>query len=172
MSHQSSHACEFHAKCSVPGHGFTLKLRCFNKTSVFRACRICSDRGRFSHLSRGAYESTPPASSSRDPAASSHARLDGEAPGEGIPFNTLHPVPFESPLFKGRVVFNIAHLKPTPRCPPGTDPHKHVLNGCHGRAMECIIQGRFKRRVRFDEVRPGSRPVSVGASKMLAVKRV
>lgn len=89
---------------------------------------------------------------SHDPAAASQRRLDGRPVEASVAFNTLEATPFETPLFKGRVIFNIAGLQPAPKVPPGSDPVQHALNGCQGRAMECVIQGSFKRRIRFDEV--------------------
>lgn len=94
---------------------------------------------------------------SHDPAAASQRRLDGRPVEASVAFNTLEATPFETPLFKGRVIFNIAGLQPAPKVPPGSDPVLHALNGCQGRAMECVIQGSFKRRIRFDEVRVDDR---------------
>ncbi|CAM9289874.1 unnamed protein product [Ectocarpus fasciculatus] len=81
------------------------------------------------------------------PSVGDQVRLDGHEPNSSIPVNSDDiAVPFETPLFKGRLLVRVAGL-------PG-DGAQDYFRG-KKRLMQCAVQGEFKKELPFDRVYTG-----------------
>eukprot|EP00752_Nemacystus_decipiens_P009692 g8658.t2 len=81
------------------------------------------------------------------PSVDGQVRLDGHAHNSSIPVNSEDvAVPFETPLFKGRLLVRVAGL-------PG-DGAADYFRG-KKRLMQCAVQGQFKKELPFDRAYTG-----------------
>lgn len=80
-------------------------------------------------------------------------RLDGHAPNSSIPVNSDDiAVPFETPLFKGRLLVRVAGL---PSGIPGQGDGAQAYFRGKKRLMQCAVQGCFKKELPFDRAYTG-----------------
>ncbi|CAM9188942.1 unnamed protein product [Scytosiphon promiscuus] len=81
------------------------------------------------------------------PSVGGQVRLDGQEPNSSIPVNSDDiAVPFETPLFKGRLLVRVAGL-------PG-DGAQDYFRG-KKRLMQCAVQGQFKKELPFNRAYTG-----------------